>query len=323
MIRAKGLRAIGPRKGGPAAVLSDVTLEIEPGLTCLLGTAEDGGPLFLDIAAGLVRPSAGSVDVLGGPPAAARARIAHVPHEVALPEALTVSEILTLGRQLRRAPTKNHGELLARLGIAHLATRRASSLARAEARSVALAAAVHAETEVLLLDEPFADASLETPARLGEVLRERARAGAIVVVATASTRPPLAFETTWLLSRGVVFSVNGSEPIALAREARLRVVTPDARALSAALGALEEDAAPRELTIGDGHVVLVGPDILALARALGAAVCSSAARVVAVVPELASVDGLKEAALSQTARSSVPPAAARRAEVAGSTGDPT
>ena len=301
MISTKDLRATGPRRaGGNAPILAGVTLEIEPGLTCLLGARDDGGPLLLDVCAGKVPPRSGEVTVLGKRPADVRARVAHVPAEVILPEILTVDEVFALGRKIRSEPAKQHGDLLARLGIAHLAGRRLGSLSQPEIRSVAFAEAVGSDATVLLLEEPFASTSLETPARLGDILRERASAGAVVVVATASARTPLAFETTWLLSKGVPFSMNGSEPIALAREAKLRVISPDARALAAALAAGDgTDAKGPGLTLGDGHLVLRGKDILMLSRALGAAVCRSNARIVAVVPDLATTDQLKEAALTQ------------------------
>lgn len=79
----------------------------------------------------------------------------------------TVSENVSLGLRYRGVAAQERArrveQWLARLGIAHLADRRAGQLSGGEARRASLARAFVLGPELLLLDEPFA--SLDTPTR--------------------------------------------------------------------------------------------------------------------------------------------------------------
>lgn len=78
--------------------LSSVSLAWDAGMHAVVGAREDGGPLLLALVAGLARPRAGSVLVLGAPPAdaAVRRQVALVPLEPSLPGAMRTREVLAL-----------------------------------------------------------------------------------------------------------------------------------------------------------------------------------------------------------------------------------
>lgn len=75
-------------------------------------------------------------------------------------------------------------ELVARLGLDAVATKRTGSYSAGQRQRVVLARALIAEAPVLLLDEPFRGLDEEGIATVAGLLRERRDAGATVLVAT-------------------------------------------------------------------------------------------------------------------------------------------
>ncbi len=141
------LSLIGPNGAGKSTLLR---------VLALLEVPTEGTVLFREAPV-----SGKSRDLL-----AVRRRLACVFQEALLCDA-TVEANAALGLRLRG---KRPGETaavvrgwLARLGIAHLAGRRARTLSGGEAQRVSLARAFVLQPEVLLLDEPFA--ALDPPTR--------------------------------------------------------------------------------------------------------------------------------------------------------------
>ena len=200
MIRLTGVSA----RRRPLA-LAGVTAAWEAGVHSLLGARVDGGPLLLALIAGAARARAGSLQVLDGDPAdaAVRARVAYVPLDVALPEALRVDEALSLAAALRGEPVRAPAERLAPLGLEALAPRRVRSLSWAEARGVALAEALTStRVRVILVEEPLVSMDPRACRRIAEELRARGDAGCAVLVDTASPRDAAEVATDHLLLRG-------------------------------------------------------------------------------------------------------------------------
>ncbi len=90
-----------------------------------------------------------------------------------------------------------------RLGVAHLADRRAGTLSSGEAKRVSIARAVAVEPELLLLDEPLANVDIENTRAVESLIEELAKNGTTVLVATHI--PGLAHR----LSASIVHMENG------------------------------------------------------------------------------------------------------------------
>src|SRR5690554_6751210 len=73
-------------------------------------------------------------------------------------------------------------EIMARLGISHLAHRQLGELSGGQRQRALLGRTLMQEAELLLLDEPFANVDIETVDVLMEVLRDMAREGATIIV---------------------------------------------------------------------------------------------------------------------------------------------
>lgn len=174
-----GLSGVGKRYGrGGRWILRDVDLEPAPGqLLRIEGANGSGKSTLLKLVAGIERPSAGRVEVPG--------RRAYVPER--FPPALPFDAhtyLVRLGR-VHGLPApearRRAGHWLDRFGIADRAGTPLRHLSKGTCQKVAVAQALLAEADVLLLDEAWT--GLDGPARtvLDEAAAEHAARGAVVL----------------------------------------------------------------------------------------------------------------------------------------------
>jgi len=162
--------------GQGAAFELDVSVQVPPGICCILGPSGSGKSTLLAAISGLVRPDVGRValgdevwfDGAGGIDVPVdRRRVAYVFQSLALFPHLDAIHNVEYGmaRSVPRAERHERAEaLLARLGVAHLARRRPRTFSGGEAQRVALARALALQPRVILLDEPFS--ALDRPLRI-------------------------------------------------------------------------------------------------------------------------------------------------------------
>lgn len=142
------------KPGAQQLVLDDITVDVAPGeFVCLLGASGCGKSTLLNLVAGLDRPSAGTIDTPGGRPAL-------MFQEHALFPWLTAGRNIELALRLRgvpreaRRPEAERLLDLVRLGGAH--GKRVHELSGGMRQRVALARALAQDSQLLLMDEPFA-----------------------------------------------------------------------------------------------------------------------------------------------------------------------
>jgi iron complex transport system ATP-binding protein len=154
--------------GAPRPALDAASLDLRAGrLLGLLGPNGSGKSTLLRVAAGLLLPGAGTVELEGKPLAAYRRdeiarRIAVAPQGAAVPEAFTGWDIVLAGRTPYLRPLRGPApgdeaiarDALAAVDAAHLAARRAGEMSGGERQRLLLARAIAQEPAVLLLDEP-------------------------------------------------------------------------------------------------------------------------------------------------------------------------
>jgi ABC-type lipoprotein export system ATPase subunit len=184
---------------GDAAALQGMSLELAAGETvCVLGPSGAGKSTLLRVIAGLQRPSAGVVNVLGSDvgrlPARARALIRHQRlgflgqrADAALPPAMSIRRAVGLPlslRGVRGAARENRvDELLARAGLDGRAGALPDELSGGERQRVALCAALAHRPALLLADEPTGELDERTAEQVRGLIVELARHdGAAVIV---------------------------------------------------------------------------------------------------------------------------------------------
>jgi ABC-2 type transport system ATP-binding protein len=162
VLTASGL---GKRYGRRWA-LSDCTLSIPAGrVVGLVGPNGAGKTTLLHLAVGLLGPSAGTIEVLGGQPAESPAqlgRIGFVAQETPIYAALTVADHLRLGGWLNPGWDAEMAQRrIEKLSLDR--NQRAGKLSGGQRAQLALTLALAKRPELLILDEPVA--SLDPLAR--------------------------------------------------------------------------------------------------------------------------------------------------------------
>jgi putative ABC transport system ATP-binding protein len=155
----------------------------------IAGPTRSGKSLLLNIIAGFVRPTGGTVlidDVPAWEPIGRHPAPAVVLQEYNLLPVLTAAESVALplqARNLARAETRERRtEWLEALGLTAAADQLVTQLSGGQRQRVAIARAFAMESPILLFDEPTAELDAVNRDNVLDRLREQAVAGAVVVV---------------------------------------------------------------------------------------------------------------------------------------------
>lgn len=155
------------------------------GLMQLRGPNGAGKSSLLRLIAGLVRISAGRLDLQGGATDVPLAEQAHyVGHLDALKPALSVAENLAFWARMLGGGGSSLDEALERVGIGALAEFPAAVLSAGQRRRLALARLLAADRPVWLLDEPTTALDADGRDRLFELISGHLAGGGVALVAT-------------------------------------------------------------------------------------------------------------------------------------------
>lgn len=143
--------------------LQGINMQIKAGqLTALVGPDGAGKTTFLRLIAGLYKPTAGSLEVLGmdvaKDPQSVQDRISYMPQKFGLYEDLSIQENLDLYADLHGVPMDVRKERFARLlkitDLARFTERPAGKLSGGMKQKLGLACTLVRSPELLLMDEP-------------------------------------------------------------------------------------------------------------------------------------------------------------------------
>jgi len=190
--------------------LDDISLDIRKGeFVCLLGPSGCGKSTLLSIIGGLAQPTAGSVSISGVTVNQPRPRdVAFVFQESTLLPWYTVLENFRLALKFQGQADARWREramhALSVVGMEQFANHYPRQLSGGMKQRINLARGLCVETEVLLLDEPFASLDEQTRMVLGEDLSMLlARTGKTIVFVTHSLA-----EAVFLADRIIVMTAR-------------------------------------------------------------------------------------------------------------------
>jgi len=172
---------------GQKVAVSDLSCSFGPGLTGLLGPNGAGKTTLLRMMCGLLRPSDGSVRVLGVDPRrdpSVYRRLALVPEEDAVYGILTAREYLTFAADLTGVSRQRVDEAIAQVDLAAAADRPISGYSKGMRQRAKVAAALVTRPEVLILDEPLNGTDPVQRAHLIALFRGLASEGKTVIVSS-------------------------------------------------------------------------------------------------------------------------------------------
>ena len=182
------------KRFGAVAALDRVTAAVLPGqITGLVGPDGAGKTTLMRLIAGLLKPDAGSILVLGHDSVtdvgAYQRNIGYMPQRFGLYEDLTVGENLNLHADLHdlddATRRQRFTELLGFTGLARFEDRLAGQLSGGMKQKLGLACALLARPQLLLLDEPSAGVDPASRRELWRIVRTMAGEGVAVVWSTA------------------------------------------------------------------------------------------------------------------------------------------
>jgi ABC-2 type transport system ATP-binding protein len=178
------------KRFGDFTAVDDLSFEVpEGGIFGFLGANGAGKTTSLRMALDILRPTGGTISVLGQPPGRKLGgEIGFLPEERGLYRQMTAVETVVYFGRLKGmalAPAQKAArELIDRFGLSTFADEKVEKLSKGMAQKVQLAAALVTQPRLLVLDEPFAGLDPVNQAVLEEVVLERAKSGATVVFST-------------------------------------------------------------------------------------------------------------------------------------------
>ncbi len=179
---------------GDRTVLDGISVAASSGrVLAVRGPSGSGKSSLLTILGGLIAPSGGTVTLDGAsvtPSAdlALRRRFGFVLQGYGLVAALTARENVAVVLQAARVPRAQvHARvqaLLERVGLTPVADHLVEDLSGGQQQRVAVARALVTAADVFLADEPTAELDADNRGLIVSLLTERARTGAVVVIAS-------------------------------------------------------------------------------------------------------------------------------------------
>ena len=283
---------------GPKVAVSKISCSFGPGVTGLLGPNGAGKTTTLRMMTGLIRPSEGTISVLGKWPRAAPevyADIGLVPEELAVYTHMTGREYVKYAAVLAKVddPSLAADRAIQLVDLEDAADRKLGGYSKGMRQRAKVAAALAPDPSILVLDEPLNGTDPVQRLHLIELFRRLGDEGRTVIVSSH------VLEEVERMSDRVLAIVDGrlaaAGDIKAIRSAmsdipyRVRVETSRPRELAARL---LEDAVVHGVSVEDGSLLVETEDLQALGHHIAVAAKQADAVPTVFRPEDASLESV-------------------------------
>ena len=163
--------------GGTFTAVKQATLHVADGeFVAIVGPTGCGKSTLLNIAAGLLAPAAGRVDIFGAPLAALNKQAGYLFQADALFPWKTALENVAIGLETAGTPASEARpraqEWLKKVGLGAFGDRYPHMLSGGQRKRVGLAQVLIRDPKILLMDEPFGPLDAQTRQIMGNLLLE-------------------------------------------------------------------------------------------------------------------------------------------------------
>jgi ABC-2 type transport system ATP-binding protein len=176
---------------GEVLGVNRIDLELAPGITSLVGPNGSGKSTLMNLAAGLLRPTEGRIDLLGLAPERPEElyrAIGYCTQFDSFPRGITGWEFVDLYLRLHGLAAAEAAaaarRAIERVGMSAAAGRRIAGYSKGMKQRIKLAQAIAHEPRVLILDEPLNGLDPLARAEALELFRAEARAGKHVILSS-------------------------------------------------------------------------------------------------------------------------------------------
>ncbi len=251
---------------GEVLGVNRVSLAIEPGITGLVGPNGSGKTTLFNLATGLLRPSRGTVRVLGMPPDRPEElfrRVGYATQFDSFPKGMSgerfVESFLRLHGYARPEARRLAGEAIERVGLTAAAGRRVAGYSKGMRQRIRLAQAMAHHPSVMLLDEPLNGLDPMARAEMIALFRQLAAEGLHVVVSSHILHEvDMISDSVVLLNNGYVVAEGDIRGVRSEMESHpMKILIRCDRPSHLAARVFEEDGVVEARLLEDGSGVLV------------------------------------------------------------------
>ena len=176
---------------GQVIGLNDISLAVPPGITGLLGPNGAGKSTFMKLVTGQLKPSKGTITVLGQPiwnNPSLYARLGFCPEQDAFYERMTglewVTALVSLNGVGASAARDMSARALETVGLSDAADKKIGAYSKGMRQRVKLAQALAHDPELLILDEPLSGMDPLVRRRTIRLIKDWGRSGKSVLVSS-------------------------------------------------------------------------------------------------------------------------------------------
>jgi ABC-2 type transport system ATP-binding protein len=175
---------------GDFRAVNDVSFSVPEGTVCgFLGPNGAGKTTCIRMMLDILRPSSGSISILGAPRALdVRSRIGYLPEEKGLYKKMTAAALIAYFATLKGVPAavakKTAHELLERYGLGSFQNHKCEALSKGMGQKVQVLSSIAHNPDLVILDEPFSGLDPVNQGVMEEVIRDIHAQGKTVLFST-------------------------------------------------------------------------------------------------------------------------------------------